>query len=145
MPNSIHRFAQLNSSVARYPSPTLNTQYPQFSVALGLERYPIAVSRKAAAYWPQVWPGGGLKIASSEGAHVIWRSWSSVAIMPEMRRAMGSRGLSHACQNLGIRGREMVTPQKRPKVIMMGGFNRFAMNALGVIAATICPRVMEKN
>src|SRR5579859_6838958 len=127
MPNSLHRSDQLNSNVARYPSPTLKAQYPQFSVALGFDKYPIAVSRNVAAYWPQVWPDGGLKIANSEGAHVIWRSWSSVAIIPEMRRVMGSRGLSHACQNSGISGREMVTPQKRPNVIIIGGFSKFAM------------------
>src|SRR2546423_2333568 len=62
-----------------------------------------------------------------------------------MRRVIGSRGLSHACQNSGIKGREIVTPQKRPNVIIIGGLRRFAMNALGVTAATICPSVIEKN
>lgn len=39
----------------------------------------------------------------------------------------------------------MVTPQKRPKVMRIGGLRRFAMNALGVRAAIVCPRVMAKN
>jgi hypothetical protein len=39
----------------------------------------------------------------------------------------------------------MVTPQKRPNVIIIGGLRRFAMNALGVIAAITSPSVIEKN
>jgi hypothetical protein len=58
---------------------------------------------------------------------------------------MGSRGLSQEPQKAGMLGRGMVTPQKRPKVIMIGGLRRFAMNALGVSAATICPTVIAKN
>ena len=65
--------------------------------------------------------------------------------MPFTRRDIGSSGLSQACQNFGIAGRGIVTPQKRPNVIIIGGLRRFAMNALGVIAATTSPSVIEKN
>ena len=84
-------------------------------------------------------------MASSCCAHWTGRSCSSVDIIPDTRRVIGSRGLSQEPQKAGILGRGMVTPQKRPKVIMMGGLRRFAMNALGVSAATICPTVIAKN
>ena len=84
-------------------------------------------------------------MASSCCAHWTGRSCSSVDIIPDTRRVMGSRGLSQEPQKAGMLGRGMVTPQKRPKVIMMGGLRRFAMNALGVRAATICPTVIAKN
>jgi len=65
--------------------------------------------------------------------------------MPEISRVKGSRGLSQSRQKAGIEGFGMVTPQKRPKVIMIGGLRRLAMNAFGVRAAIICPTVMAKN
>ena len=84
-------------------------------------------------------------MASSCGAHWTGSWCSSVDIIPDTRRVMGSRGLSQEPQKAGMLGRGMVTPQNRPNVIMMGGLRRFAMNALGVSAATICPTVMAKN
>ena len=84
-------------------------------------------------------------MASSCCAHRTGRSCGSVDIIPDTRRVIGSRGLSQEPQKAGMLGRGMVTPQKRPKVIMMGGLRRFAMNALGVSAATICPTVIAKN
>lgn len=73
------------------------------------------------------------------------RSWSSVDIIPPMRRVNGSSWYIQARQNPGIEGAGMVTPQKSEKRIMMKGFMREEMNALGVKAAIAWPRVTEKN
>src|SRR5271170_6960803 len=84
-------------------------------------------------------------MASSEGVQVTFRSWSSVDIIPPMRRVNGSSWYIQARQNPGMEGTGMVTPQKREKRIMMKGFMREEMNALGVSAAMAWPNVTEKN
>src|SRR5271169_5746461 len=101
--------------MARYPSPTLNGQYPHSLVAFGLAIYPIADWTNVAAYSPQVCPTGGLKMASSFGVQVTSRSCSSVAIIPPMSLVKGSSWYIHERQNSGIDGAGMVTPQNSAK------------------------------
>ena len=76
---------------------------------------------------------------------MAFRSCSSVDIIPPMRHLKGLSWYIHARQNPGMEGTGMVTPQKREKRIMMKGFMREEMNALGVSAAMAWPNVTEKN
>ena len=62
-----------------------------------------------------------------------------------MRRVNGSSWYIQARQKAGMEGAGMVTPQKREKRIMMKGFMREEMKALGVRAAMAWPNVTEKN